>query len=137
MRKLFLLTLLTLAVPSALFAQDDWRNRRGRNDSYRRGDNAFELTPFVGYTYGGRLFADQTGLAMMQRRHAVEQVRCHARAGIHARPSLHGIRPRMAEADHHACLRQLADRRHAPWPLGRQRHDRWPAGRQPLLDFLR
>ena len=63
MRKLFLLALLILAVPSALFAQDDWRNRRGRNDNYRRGDNAFELTPFVGYTYGGRLFADQTGLA--------------------------------------------------------------------------
>ena len=63
MRKLFLLALLILAVPSALLAQDDWRNRRGRNDSYRRGDNAFELTPFVGYTYGGRLFADQTGLA--------------------------------------------------------------------------
>ena len=63
MRKLFLLALLILAVPSALLAQDDWRNRRGRNDNYRRGDNAFELTPFVGYTYGGRLFADQTGLA--------------------------------------------------------------------------
>jgi len=61
MRKLFVLVLLILAVPTALFAQD-WRNRRG--DSYRRGwDNAFELTPFVGYTYGGRLFADQTGLA--------------------------------------------------------------------------
>jgi len=63
MRKLFLLALLILAVPSVLLAQDDWRNRRGRNDNYRRGDNAFELTPFVGYTYGGRLFADQTGLA--------------------------------------------------------------------------
>ena len=63
MRKLFLLALLILAVPSALLAQDDWRNRRGRNDNYRRGDNAFELTPFAGYTYGGRLFADQTGLA--------------------------------------------------------------------------
>ena len=61
MRKLFVLVLLILAVPTALFAQD-WRNRRG--DAYRRGwDNAFELTPFVGYTYGGRLFADQTGLA--------------------------------------------------------------------------
>jgi len=63
MRKLFLLALLVLALPSVLLAQDDWRNRRGRNDNYRRGDNAFELTPFVGYTYGGRLFADQTGLA--------------------------------------------------------------------------
>ena len=63
MRKLLLLGLLILAVPTALLAQDDWRNRRGRNDSYRRGDNAFELAPFVGYTYGGRLLADQTGLA--------------------------------------------------------------------------
>src|SRR5262249_35216704 len=61
--------LLILVVPSTLLAQDDdWRNRRGRrDDSYRRGDNAFELTPFVGYTYGGRLFADQTGLAQNVR----------------------------------------------------------------------
>jgi hypothetical protein len=60
MRKLFVLVLLLLVVPT-LFAQD-WRDRRG--DRYRRQawDNAFELTPFVGYTYGGRLLADQTGL---------------------------------------------------------------------------
>ena len=63
MKRLFILVLLILALPSALLAQDDWRNRRGRYDSGRRGDNAFELAPFVGYTYGGRLLADQTGLA--------------------------------------------------------------------------
>ena len=63
MKRLFILVLLILALPTALLAQDDWRNRRGRYDSGRRGDNAFELTPFVGYTYGGRLFADQTGLS--------------------------------------------------------------------------
>jgi hypothetical protein len=63
MRKLSILVLLIFALPTALFAQDDWRNRRGRYEDYRRGDNAFELTPFAGYTYGGRLFADQTGLA--------------------------------------------------------------------------
>jgi hypothetical protein len=67
MKKLLVLALLILAVPSALLAQDDdWRNRRGRerrDDSYRRGDNAFELNPFIGYRYGGTLYADQTGLA--------------------------------------------------------------------------
>ena len=69
MRKLFVLILLILVVPTALMAQDDWRNRRGRRDDpYRRSwDNAFELTPFVGYTYGGRLLADQTGLAQNVR----------------------------------------------------------------------
>jgi hypothetical protein len=69
MRKLFILILLILALPTALLAQDDdWRNRRGsdrgrRDDYYRRGDNAFELEPFIGYRYGGTLYADQTGLA--------------------------------------------------------------------------
>jgi hypothetical protein len=63
MRKLSILALLIFALPSALLAQDDWRDRRGYGDrGSRRGDNAFELTPFAGYTYGGRLFADQTGL---------------------------------------------------------------------------
>jgi len=65
MRKLFLLVLLIVAVPSAVFAQDDWRNRRGSRDDhrYRNDESAFELTPFVGYRYGGTLYADQTGFA--------------------------------------------------------------------------
>ena len=68
MRKLSMLLLIAIAVPSALFAQDDdWRNRRGhdRRDDYRyrNDENMFELTPFVGYRYGGTLYADQTGLA--------------------------------------------------------------------------
>lgn len=62
MKKLFVLVLLILAVPTALLAQGDWRGRRGR-DSYRHGDNAFELEPFVGYRWGGTLYADQTGFA--------------------------------------------------------------------------
>jgi opacity protein-like surface antigen len=39
---------------------DDWRRRRGndRYDAPRRG--AFELTPFIGYRWGGTIFADQT-----------------------------------------------------------------------------
>src|SRR5580765_7889674 len=58
MRKLFLLLLLVLVTPS-LFAQD-WRDRRGdRSDRYR--DNAFELTPFAGYRWGGTLYSN-TGL---------------------------------------------------------------------------
>lgn len=69
MKRLFILALLTLAVPTALFAQDDdWRNRRGDrgryDERYRRGgDSAFELTPFVGYRYGGTLFGQITGFA--------------------------------------------------------------------------
>ena len=70
MRKLFIFALIALAVPSALLAQDDdWRNRRGRDRDRderrysRGGDSAFELTPFVGYRYGGTLFGDQTGFA--------------------------------------------------------------------------
>jgi hypothetical protein len=64
MRKLLVLSLFALALPAALFAQDDdWRNRRGRDDRRYRSnsDGAFELTPFIGYRYGGTLFADQTG----------------------------------------------------------------------------
>jgi opacity protein-like surface antigen len=69
MRKLFILALIALALPASLVAQDDdWRNRRGRDrgrydDRYRYDDSMFELTPFVGYRYGGTLYADQTGFA--------------------------------------------------------------------------
>jgi opacity protein-like surface antigen len=58
-----LLVLLLLSLATTAFAQsdddDDWRRRRGGyNDAPR--DNAFELTPFVGYRWGGTIFADQT-----------------------------------------------------------------------------
>ncbi|HEX8253791.1 MAG TPA: outer membrane beta-barrel protein [Thermoanaerobaculia bacterium] len=59
-----LLVLLLLSLSTAAFAQDhdddeDWRRRRGGyDDAPRRG--AFELTPFVGYRWGGTIFADQT-----------------------------------------------------------------------------
>jgi opacity protein-like surface antigen len=64
MRKAALLLLL-LSMTTTLFAQDDddWRRRRGRDDEYRRDtprDSAFELTPFIGYRWGGTIFADQT-----------------------------------------------------------------------------
>lgn len=61
MRKALLVLLLLTATPS-LFAQsddEDWRRRRGGYDRAPR-DNAFELTPFVGYRWGGTIFADQT-----------------------------------------------------------------------------
>jgi hypothetical protein len=65
MRKLvFILALLI--IPASLFAQDEgWRDRgsRGRDrDRYehRYGDNSFELTPFVGYTWGGTLSSGQS-----------------------------------------------------------------------------
>lgn len=65
MRKLTFLLLLIL-IPTSLFAQDDdWRNRRAERDRYARDtprENAFELTPFVGYRWGGTIFADQTFL---------------------------------------------------------------------------
>lgn len=57
MRKLVFLLLLVL-VPTSLFAQsrdDDWRGRRSAPR-----DNAFELTPFVGYRWGGTIFGNQT-----------------------------------------------------------------------------
>ena len=62
MRRLLLLLSVLLFIPAALLAQDEgWRNRRS---NYRGGyaDNFFELTPFVGYRYGGTIYADQTNL---------------------------------------------------------------------------
>ena len=68
MRKLsFLLVLLTLTT-SAFAQDDDWRRRRGGDRDDRRGyrdapsDDAFELTPFVGWRWGGTIFASQTFL---------------------------------------------------------------------------
>lgn len=63
MRKLSLLLLL-LVVPTSVFAQT-WRDRdrdRDRRDRYYRRDNRFELTPLLGYTWGGTIFADTTDL---------------------------------------------------------------------------
>ena len=60
MRKSLLLMLLLL-VPASLFAQNEpWRNRPSRYGAY--ADNYFELTPFLGYRYGGTIFADQSSL---------------------------------------------------------------------------
>ena len=49
--------LLFLCVPISMFGQD-WRNRPPH--SYY--DNSFDLTPFLGYRYGGTIYADQTNL---------------------------------------------------------------------------
>lgn len=60
MRKLLPLLLLLTLVPTTLFAQDsdeDWRNRRVRDTPSR---DAFELTPFLGYRFGGTIFASQS-----------------------------------------------------------------------------
>jgi hypothetical protein len=55
MRKLTLVVLLLLIVPGSLFAQ------YGRRDRYRYfNDNSFEITPFVGYTWGGTIYSGQT-----------------------------------------------------------------------------
>lgn len=64
MRKV-LLTLLTLTLTVSLFAQDDdWRNRRDDRRSYRDtpADNAFEITPHIGWRWGGTIFARQNFL---------------------------------------------------------------------------
>jgi len=56
------LGLLLLATTTSLFAQDDdWRHRRG-DDGYRDAprSGAFEITPFIGYRWGGTIFANQT-----------------------------------------------------------------------------
>src|SRR2546422_2005814 len=63
MRKLFVVLVLLL-IPISLSAQD-WRNRRAPRDRYGSGyglENKFELTPFVGYTWGGTIYAGQTNL---------------------------------------------------------------------------
>jgi opacity protein-like surface antigen len=63
MRKLILVLALCI-IPASLFAQDDgWRNRGGRYDRDRNyADNSFDLTPFVGYRWGGTLAASETNL---------------------------------------------------------------------------
>lgn len=62
MRKLVFIVAVLL-IPASLFAQD-WRNRRARGDDYRydRLEDKFEITPFVGYAWGGTIYADQTNL---------------------------------------------------------------------------
>jgi hypothetical protein len=65
MRKPTLLLILLLLPASSLLAQDEgWRNRRPPNrDPYRYSDqNMFELTPFLGFRYGGTIYANQTSL---------------------------------------------------------------------------
>ncbi|HYI08488.1 MAG TPA: outer membrane beta-barrel protein [Thermoanaerobaculia bacterium] len=62
MRKSLLVLLTLLLTTTAVFAQDnddDWRRRRAR-DNYNSRRGTFELTPFVGYRWGGTIFADQT-----------------------------------------------------------------------------
>lgn len=71
MRKFAFLLLLLLA-STAAFAQDDddddeeWRERRTeeRRRVYRDEprDSSFELTPFIGFRWGGTIFADQSFL---------------------------------------------------------------------------
>jgi hypothetical protein len=64
MRKgvLALLLLLTALPTLAQDRDDDWRHRRPDYDDrrYAPSDSAFELTPFIGYRWGGTIFADQT-----------------------------------------------------------------------------
>ena len=63
MRKIATLSLLLILSVPAAFAQgrdDDWRRRPAYDDTPRV--NAFELTPFIGYRWGGTIFADQTFL---------------------------------------------------------------------------
>jgi len=62
MRKLALLSLLLLA-STPLYAQP-WRDR-GPNryrDRYGYRDNFFEITPLVGYRYGGTIYSSDTNL---------------------------------------------------------------------------
>lgn len=61
MRKLFLVLFLLLIVPTSMFAQDWRQGRRDRYDRYS-SDNRFELTPFIGYTWGGTIYSDVTDL---------------------------------------------------------------------------
>src|ERR1700756_3352712 len=57
----FVFALLLLSVPASLLAQG-WRDR-GPRDRYRYfNDNTFDVTPFVGYTWGGTVYSGQTAL---------------------------------------------------------------------------
>jgi len=62
MRKAVLALLLLLAALPVLAQDDDWRRRRPDYDDRRWSprESAFELTPFIGYRWGGTIFADQT-----------------------------------------------------------------------------
>ena len=59
MKKSALLVVLLLILPTTLFAQDrrddDWRRRRAYDDAPRR--DAFELTPFAGFRWGGTVYS--------------------------------------------------------------------------------
>jgi hypothetical protein len=70
MRKLTLL-LIFLCIPTALFAQDpDWRDRPAPPDQppphhsnpWQSEWQAWELTPFVGYRWGGQISSSDTDL---------------------------------------------------------------------------
>ena len=56
MRKSLLAVVLLLAVAPSLLAQD-WRSRR-----YQPRDNQVDFTPFLGYRYGGTIYADNASL---------------------------------------------------------------------------
>ena len=69
MRNYITLLFLLILLPTAVFAQDDdWRRRRGGDDERERdrersrygSRETFELSPFVGYRWGGTIFADQS-----------------------------------------------------------------------------
>lgn len=62
MRKAVLVALLLLTALPTFAQDDDWRRRPGRYDDRRDSPSpsAFELTPFIGYRWGGTIFADQT-----------------------------------------------------------------------------
>lgn len=58
MKRVVLLLFAVVLLTPSLFAQS-WRDRGYYN---RTRDNAFELEPFVGYRWGGTIFADTTTL---------------------------------------------------------------------------
>ena len=58
MKRVVLLLFAALLIAPSLFAQD-WRDRGYSN---RARDNSFDLEPFVGYRWGGTIFADSTNL---------------------------------------------------------------------------
>jgi hypothetical protein len=59
MRKTVFVLLFLLLPASTLLAQD-WRRGGRPYEQYR--DNSVDLTPFIGYRYGGTLYADQSNL---------------------------------------------------------------------------
>lgn len=96
MRRLAFFVLLLLIIPSSLVAQ----GRYGGRDRYRYfNDNSFEITPFVGYTWGGTIYSGQTTTFLGQNADVASSANFGVNLGIPIQPN--GLKVELM-ADHQA-----------------------------------